>query len=282
MTAAAKLCKKINGLFKLPSHPFNLNNDGIMTYGEWQYEMGAKTIEFYLPYSSSDEMFAGKTVLDIGCGAAGKTLYYASLGAKKIYGAEILDKYKHEAEAHAKKLGFEDCFEFVNADAAKLPLDSESVDTIIMNDAVEHVDDPAVVLQECRRVLAAGGRLHLNFPPYYHPFGAHLSDALGMPWVHCFFSDKTLIEVYKDAIKDLPDGKERLEFRIARNENGSEYFSYINGMTVKRFKRILKEIDMQPVYYKEIPLRPVFAPLIAVPGLREAAIKMVVCVFEKT
>ena len=41
-------------------------------------------------------MFKDKTVADIGCGAAGKSLYYASLGAKKVLGVEILAKYEAE------------------------------------------------------------------------------------------------------------------------------------------------------------------------------------------
>jgi ubiquinone/menaquinone biosynthesis C-methylase UbiE len=281
MTPPAKLCKAINSLFPLPVHPFNLNNDGVMTYGEWQYKMGAETIKFYLPYSNAQAMFAGKTVLDIGCGAAGKTLYYASLGAKKIYGAEILEKYRDEALAHAAKLGLADRFEFICADAAKLPLAGTSVDTIIMNDAMEHVDEPEAVLRECLRVLAAGGRLYLNFPPYHHPFVAHLSDAVGIPWVHLFFSDATLIQVYRDAVAGLPDGGERVAFRISRGADGVEYFSYINKMTIKRFKGILDNLGIRPAYYAEIPLRNALKPLTAVPGLREGFIKMVVCVIEK-
>lgn len=280
MKTGAKICKAINGRFPLPLHPFNMNNDGVMTYGEWQYERGADTIKFYLPFSGTEEMFKDKTVLDIGCGAAGKTLYYASLGVKKIYGAEILSKYREEAKTHADKLGLSEKFEFICADAANLPLPDASIDSIIMNDAMEHVDRPKEVLSECLRVLSPGGRLYLNFPPYYHPFGAHLSDAIGIPWVHMFFSDATLIEVYKDAVAKLPDGAERIEFRIARDKSGGEYFSYINKMTIKRFKRILREMDIKPAYYAEIPLRNILKPFVRMPGLKECAVKMAVCVIE--
>ena len=60
-----------------------------------------------------------------------------------------------------------------------------------MNDAMEHVDEPEKVLDECYRILKKDGKVYLNFPPYNHPYGAHLSDAIGMPWVHVFFSRKT-------------------------------------------------------------------------------------------
>lgn len=281
MRTKAKICKKVNSKFPLPKHPFNLNNDGIMTYSEWQYSKGIDTIKFYLEFSSAEEMFKNKIVLDIGCGAAGKTMYYASLGVNKIYGVEILSKYKNEAESLAKKLKLDDKFDFVSGDAANLPFESNSIDTIIMNDAMEHVDEPEKVLKECIRVLKVGGRLYLNFPPYHHPFGAHLSDAIGIPWVHLFFDDATLIEVYKDAVADLPDGKDRIEFRIAKKANGEEYFSYINGMTLKRFKRILNELGINPVYYREVPLRNVTKVLAHTPILKEMFVKMAVCVIEK-
>jgi ubiquinone/menaquinone biosynthesis C-methylase UbiE len=281
MSTAVKLCKALNGIFPLPVHPFNLNNSGIKTYAEWQFEKGIETIKFYLKKETTDAMFKDKAILDIGCGAGGKTVYYASLGARKIFGLEILGKYREEAEKLAHDKGYADKFEFVCADAAKMDFEDGSFDTIIMNDAMEHVDKPQEVLKECWRVLKPGGRLYLNFPPYNHPFGAHLSDAIGMPWVHCFFSDKTLIKVYKDLVKELPDGQQRIQFRISEDAGGKEYFSYINRMSIKRFNRILKQSSFKVSYYSEEPLRGLFKIPARLPGLKEFLVKMVVCILEK-
>jgi len=276
-----KLCKALNKLFPLPVHPFNLNNSGIKSYADWQFEKGMETIKFYLKKVTTDEMFRDKTVLDIGCGAGGKTVYYASLGVSKIIGLEILDKYREEAEKIASDKGYSDKFLFVAEDAANMSFNDDTFDTIIMNDAMEHVDKPVDVLNECYRVLKPGGRLYLNFPPYNHPFGAHLSDAIGIPWVHCFFSDKTLIKVYKDLVRDLPDGGDRIRFRISCDENGKEYFSYINKMTIKRFNKILKQSPFKVFYYSEEPLRSYFSLFARIPVLREFFVKMVVCILEK-
>ncbi len=276
-----KLCMTVNKMFKLPVHPFNLNNEGKKTYAEWQYEKGIDTIKFYLKYTNIDEMFKDKVVLDIGCGAAGKTIYYASMGVERIVGVEILGKYRDEAEQLARKYGMEDKFEFFCADASKTPFEDETFDTIIMNDAMEHVDEPEKVLEECYRILKKNGRLYLNFPPYNHPYGAHLSDAIGMPWVHVFFSEKTLIETYKELVRDLPDGKERIEFRIGKKADGTEYFSYINKMTIKRAKTILQNSSFNVEYYSEEPLRNIFRYPARLPVLKEFLVKMVVCVLRK-
>ena len=202
---------KLNSFFKPVVHPFNLNNDGVKTYAMWQFEKGEDTIKNYLGYTDKKEMFENKKVLDIGCGAGGKSLYYITLGATHVYGVDVVESYKEESEKLA-------------SDLKELPYPDNSFDTVIMNDAMEHVAEPEAVLKEVLRVLSKNGKLYVNFPPYNHPFGAHLSDAIYIPWVHMFFSEKTLIKSYKELVKDLPDGKERISFRISerrRNRSSS-------------------------------------------------------------
>ncbi len=281
---SVKLLKKINSLFKLPVHPFNLQSEGATTYAKWQYEKGENTIKFYLDspiVQNTEDMFLGKTVLDIGCGACGKTMFYAKNGAEKITGMDIVASYEEEAYTLATELGLSDKFTFVLGDAAKTNFSDETFDVIIMNDAMEHVADPCGVLAESYRILKKGGRLYVNFPPYHHPFGAHLSDAIGIPWVHLFFSEKTLVNAYKDLVSDKKDGKERINFRISENDKGEEYFSYINKMTLKRFKKIKKNSPFKCLYYKEIPLRKFLTPFARLPFLKEIFVKMAVCIFEK-
>ena len=248
-----KFLLALNRLFPLPIHPFNLQNEGKESYAMWQYERGANTIAFYTERYTPEEMFQDKVVLDVGCGAGGKTMYYASQGVAKIVGMDIVPYYKEEAEALAKQLGY----------------------------AMEHVDRPDLVLAEVRRILKPGGRLYVNFPPYYHPFGAHLSDLIAIPWVHMFFSEDTLVAAYKELCKTVPDGDDRISFRISKNAQGKEYFSYINHMTVKRFDGLRAQAGLKQAYYREVPLRGFLAPLAKLPLLKECFVKMVVCVFEK-
>ena len=250
--------------------------DGEKTYAEWQFDNGERTIAFYLKNYTADEIFKDKNVLDVGCGAGGKSLYYASekIGAKRVTGIDTEEEYAKESAALADKLDLSDKFGFVHGDAAKMPFPDDSFDTIIMNDAMEHVDDPKTVLTECMRTLVPGGRLLINFPPYNHPYGAHLSDAIGIPWAHVFFSQKSLIKNYKKLTKDLPDGERRIKFRISTGPDGSEYFSYINKMTIKRFKKLISGLKLNAEYYKE-------EKFIQIPVFKEFLTRMVVCVIKK-
>lgn len=273
--------RQTNKLLPQVKHPFNLQNEKRLTYGEWQYEKGRDTIALFLEKYTPQEMFQGRRVLDMGCGAAGKSLYYASLGAAQVTGVDIVSHYQAEAEALAAKLGLSDKFSFVCASAFELPFRDGSFDVIIMNDFVEHVSQPGRAIREALRLLAPGGRIYLNFPPYYHPYGAHLSDAVSMPWIHMLFSEKALVRAYKELIKGLPDEEERLDLRLSVDERGQEYFGYINKMTLKRFRAILGELDLHPLYYREVPLRPYLALLAKLPVLKEMFVRMAVCVLEQ-
>ena len=269
-----------NKFFSLPLHPFNMQNDGVKSYSKWQYEKGIETIKFYLEFCDIDEMFKDKDVLDVGCGAAGKSLYYLSQGAKSDTGIDVVKSYEAEAYALQEELGLTG-FKFLVGDVAHTDFPDNSFDSIIMNDAMEHVDKPDEVLKEIYRILKPGGKFYVNFPPYNHPYGAHLSDAIGIPWVHLFFSDKTLIEGYKQLVKDLPDGENRIKFRISEDKNGNEYFSYINKMTIKRFNSLLKNTAFKRNYYKEVPLRNMFSKFSSKKIFKDCLVKMVVAVLEK-
>ncbi len=207
----------------MPEHPFNLQNAGTKTYSQWQYEMGEDTIAFYLKKVTSKEMFLNKTVLDIGCGAGGKTMYFASQGVSHIYGMDVVDHYREDAEAFAKEKGMEDRFSFVLGDAHQAPFADACVDTIIMNDAMEHVADLAGT-SECYRILKPKGRLYVNFPPFNHPYGAHLKDCNRHSLGASVFSDKTMIEAYKRLVSLCPTEKCASVSASAKEKTGRSIF----------------------------------------------------------
>ena len=285
----AKTLLWANRFFRAPAHPFNLRADGRMTYAEWQFERGGDTVRCYSGWRRlADEggveaMFRGKDVLDVGCGAAGKTVYYATLGARRVVGIDIIERYRAEAEGIAAREGCAGVFSFVCRDASSTGFDDGSFDTVVMNDAMEHVADPEGALKECMRVLRPGGRLYVNFPPYGHPYGAHLSDAIAIPWVHMLFSERDMAEAYKELVGGLPDGDERVALRFAAGPDGSLRFSYINKMGIARFKRMMRGCASwaRLAYYRELPLRGFLAAPAKLPGLKELLVRMVVAVVEK-
>ncbi|MBQ3077706.1 MAG: class I SAM-dependent methyltransferase [Clostridia bacterium] len=281
MSLSLTLIKLGNKIFPPVVHPFNLQQDGVKTYAEWQYEKGGDTVNFFSKHYPPSVMFEGKRVLDMGCGAAGKSLYYASMGAAHVTGVDIVAHYEQESRELAEKLGLSDKFTFVLGSADAMPHPDGSFDTIIMNDFMEHISNPEGALREAIRLLAPGGRCYINFPPYGHPYGAHMSDLINMPWVQCFFSEDALCRAYRELAKGVPDGAERVKFRISERPDGRLTISYINKMTLKRFKAMLQKLGITPEYYAEDPLRSYLSFLAKFPLTREKFVRMGVCVIAK-
>lgn len=281
MKLSVKILKMLNRCFPPVVHPFNLQNDGRQTYAQWQYRWGEKTIACFKPYFDEKSMFAGKDILDMGCGAAGKSLYYLSVGANSVTGVDVVAHYEAEAMDFARSLGYEDRFRFVLGDATHLDLPENSFDTVIMNDFMEHVSDPEGAIRESLRLLKPGGRVYINFPPYYHPTGAHLSDVIGIPWVHMLFREKVLVQAYKELIRGLPDEQERLELRFGPASEGQTSLCYINKMTISRFHKMIRSMGIPLSHYRELPLRSILRIPAKLPLLKEMFVKMCVCVIEK-
>jgi ubiquinone/menaquinone biosynthesis C-methylase UbiE len=86
---------------------------------------------------------AGERVLDLGCGLGGYSKVLAEHGFE-VSAFDVVPEYVEQARA----IG-------VDAelyDGERLPLADAAVDTVVMIEVVEHVDDPRRVLHEARRV----------------------------------------------------------------------------------------------------------------------------------
>jgi SAM-dependent methyltransferase len=98
----------------------------------------------------------GERILEIGCGEGANLHHLRARGAIR-FGVDFSrakTAFAHHAtEAHT-----------VTADAARLPFADASFDAVLIRDVLHHVDNPAAVLGEARRVLRPTGRLTLLEP----------------------------------------------------------------------------------------------------------------------
>lgn len=95
------------------------------------------------------------TMLDIGCGGGSAVAFARSLG----WDAAGIDP-DPDAVATARRRG-------IRADVGELEAQgypTGKFDLIVMNHVIEHVHDPQRLLQECRRILAVGGRVLITTP----------------------------------------------------------------------------------------------------------------------
>jgi ubiquinone/menaquinone biosynthesis C-methylase UbiE len=97
----------------------------------------------------------GRRLADIG----GGTGNYALALARDGWDPVVIDR-SPEMLARATEKGLAT----ITPDARALPVDDEAFDAVMLISMLHHVDDPAVVLAEARRILRRGGRLALFVP----------------------------------------------------------------------------------------------------------------------
>lgn len=99
------------------------------------------------------------TILDVGCGIGGSTLYLAAKYGASATGITLSPVQAQRAQARAEVHGFGERVEFQVADALAMPFADASFDLVWSLESGEHMPDKTQFLQECCRVLKPGGRL---------------------------------------------------------------------------------------------------------------------------
>ena len=116
----------------------------------------------------SDELFKGfaisaeDSVLDVGCGAGGATLFSANRGAHVVFTDVVAEKIEslkvRVAQTPARQ------FEGFVSDSIPLPVADASMSRVISMDVLEHVEDPAAFLRELVRAGQPGALYLLAVP----------------------------------------------------------------------------------------------------------------------
>jgi ubiquinone/menaquinone biosynthesis C-methylase UbiE len=118
--------------------------------------------------SESNELFKGfaisaaDSVLDVGCGAGGATLFSANRGAHVVFTDVVAEKIEslkaRVAQTPARQ------FEGFVSDSIPLPVADASMSRVISMEVLEHVEDPAAFLRELVRVGQPGALYLLAVP----------------------------------------------------------------------------------------------------------------------
>jgi SAM-dependent methyltransferase len=100
-------------------------------------------------FGLSREFFAGKRILDIGCGPRG-SLEWATEAARRVGLDPLADRYRD--------LGIDEhAMEYRSAPAESIPFPDESFDVVSSLNSLDHVDDLHRALEEITRILVSGG-----------------------------------------------------------------------------------------------------------------------------
>ncbi len=107
--------------------------------------------------------YAGKKVLDIGCGPGWYTVQYARGGAQ-VTGVDLTERAVQLATRFIQREGLANA-EVMQADAQVLPFEPDSFDLVASSGVLHHAPDTEQTFREVRRVLRPGGEARITL--YY-------------------------------------------------------------------------------------------------------------------
>lgn len=145
-------------------------------YGSWQRIRMTELSEFLSLPSAEDPMDAlaawavGRTAVEIGSGP------FPSISLVKWKQAVAVDPLAegYAAEDLIPKSVHADRVTFLASTGESIPLGSGTADLVVLENCLDHVEDPALVMRECKRVLREGGHLWLlvdlmDYRDHMHP-----------------------------------------------------------------------------------------------------------------
>jgi 2-polyprenyl-6-hydroxyphenyl methylase / 3-demethylubiquinone-9 3-methyltransferase len=122
---------------------------------------------------------AGKTVIDVGCGGGILAESMAKKGAK-VTGIDLSEKALKVADLHGLESGIQVRYEKIAAEdmAAREPA---QYDIVTCMEMLEHVPDPASVIQACQRMVKPGG--HVFFSTLNRNLTSYLFAVIGAEYL---------------------------------------------------------------------------------------------------
>jgi len=103
----------------------------------------------------------GMTVLDVGCGVGGTSVYLAKKFGVKVTGITISSVQVEMAQQYAKEEKVADRVTFVRMDAEKISFPQNSFDVVWISEALSHLSKKELFFEHSNRLLKMGGRLAL-------------------------------------------------------------------------------------------------------------------------
>lgn len=116
---------------------------GLIAAGEW------KTLRKLLP------SFAGKVVLDLGCGYGWHCIYAAGNGATSVVGVDISKSMLRVAKAKTKFSNVE----YMNMAIEDIDFPNATFDVVLSSLAFHYIEDFPAVIEKIMQVLKPGGTL---------------------------------------------------------------------------------------------------------------------------
>jgi 2-polyprenyl-3-methyl-5-hydroxy-6-metoxy-1,4-benzoquinol methylase len=208
----------------------------------WEYAGASAFFESIAPHASLADM-SGKDVIDVGCGWGGKSVWFAEhCGLRSLTGVDLPGCFEpRTALKFALSRGVSNC-DFVEGFAEKMPVGDCSFDVLIMEDVLEHVRDPGLVINESYRVLRPSGKAIIKFPSFRMILAHHLDRAVRLPGAHYLLSMRTWAAGlnYRLLASQGEDAYEPFD-RVVRTPWSECITENLNGLDARSFRTLVDD-----------------------------------------
>lgn len=114
---------------------------------------------------------AGMRVADFCAGLGGPARYFAHRYGAEVTGIELTPARVRGAAELTQLAGLSDRVRVIEGNVMAVPLDDDSVDVVVSQEAFLHVPDKPKALTEAHRILKSGGRLAFTDWVAHRPLG---------------------------------------------------------------------------------------------------------------
>ena len=182
--------------------------------------------------------FAGRSVLDVGCGLGSMCAEAVRGGAERVVGVD-LDVARAETRIAEQVPDLAGRVSLIETGGRLEELDGQAFDLVISKDSMEHYADPESFVHLMTRHLGPGGSLVIGFSPLWKsPKGGHIDFMTPLPWAQLLFPEATIMA-------------ERRRFRPDEDARSfGEIKGGLNKMTLKRFRAVMAGTGLEPVFFE--------------------------------
>ena len=193
---------------------------------------------FWQKFAGGQPSFAGKRVLEIGCGLGRRSIEIAQAGGNST-GIDISEGCIVHAQSQRQALDPEVAGRLVFRQCAVEQVESAAFDIVISEDTFEHIVDVPQAIATIKEKLAIGGRAYIGFGPLYHsPYGDHgwLQNSLpfgSLPWSHLFLSRQATYKLVGKKIGQKFTDTINWPYLALNQHTSSQYIQMFNNSGLK-------------------------------------------------
>jgi SAM-dependent methyltransferase len=218
---------------------------------EYFQEQDASNTEYWRRFGTPLD-WAGKRVLEVGCGHGAMSVEIAEAGAQ-VLGVDLDEGRIAFANRNLVQRfpHLLDRLTFRAVEATSLPVD-QPFDVIVSKDTFEHVADVATLLKALgERLVRPHGLIYAGFSPlYYSPFGDHGRTGLKVPWAHAFLPRRVVFAAAArhnghpvGSLLDIGlNGNTPAQFRAAFDDSGLRLVDIAYNRGDKRLLPVLEKV----------------------------------------